>query len=304
VTLRPDVVVIGDALLDVTAHPETPIRSGEDVPARIRIGCGGQGANLAVRLARRGVRVELICALGDDPGGELVRDAIAAEGVGLSAVRTTATGTVVILLDQRGERTMLSQRAPFAAGAAAAVGDDVPWLVVSGYLLLEPASVALASALATTPARRALVGCTVPDGLAGRWVEAAAAMRPDLVVLNRDEALALPGGAPDGDELPARLGERLGSAVFVTDPFGATAHLNGMTTTVPAPKSPPATDTTGAGDAFAAALVGSLLESPWPPAADVLEEALAASIELASAVAHASGAQARVAGERDAILHP
>ncbi|HYI67471.1 MAG TPA: carbohydrate kinase family protein [Candidatus Limnocylindrales bacterium] len=301
-TQHPDVVVIGDALLDVTAHPETPIRSGQDVAARIRIGCGGQGANLAVRLARRGVRTELVCALGDDPGEELVRDALAAEGVEVSAIRTGATGTVVILLDERGERTMLSQRAPFAAGAAAAVRDGVAWLVVSGYLLLEPDSVALASALAMKPAHRALVGCTVPDALAGRWVEGAAAMRPDLVVLNRDEALAIPGVAPDGDELPARLGERLGSAVFVTDPFGATAQMNGVSTTVRAPTSPPATDTTGAGDAFAAALVGSLMESRWPPAAEALEDALAASIELASAVAHASGAQARVAGERDAIL--
>ena len=303
-TLHPDVVVIGDALLDVTAHPETAIRSGADVPARIRIGCGGQGANLAVRLARRGARAELVCALGDDPGGTLVRHALAAEGVSLSSVRADATGTVVILLDQRGERTMLSHRAPFAAEAAAAVRADVAWLVLSGYLLLEPDASVLASALATVPARRALVGCTVPDELAGSWANAAAALRPDLVVLNQDEAVALIRDVREADSLPARLADWLGSAVVVTDPAGATARLDGRSAAVRAPESLPATDTAGAGDAFAAALVGSLLGSPWPPPAGALEAALEASIELASAVAHAFGAQARVAGERDAVLRP
>lgn len=301
-TVHPDIVVIGDALLDVSAHPLTPIRSGADAPAEIRIGCGGQGANLAVRLVRGGIGTELVCALGDDPGGTLVRHALGEEGVKLSAVRTDATGTVVILLDQRGERTMLSQRAPFADRATAAVRDDVTWLVVSGYLLLEPDAIQLAASLATRSGRRALVGCTVPNELADRWVDAATALRPSLVVLNRAEARTLLPGATDTDELPVRLAERLGSAVVVTDPSGATARMNGLMAAVQAPASPPATDSTGAGDAFAAALVASLLRSAWPPTTEVLEAAMAAAIELASAVAHASGAQGRVAGEADAIL--
>lgn len=300
-TVHPDVVVIGDALLDVTAKPLTPIRSGADVPADVRIGCGGQGANLSVRLVRAGVRTELVCALGDDPGGTLVRQALADEGVELAAVRTDATGTVVILLDHGGERTMLSRRAPFADRAIDAVRDEAAWLVISGYLLLEHAATQLAAALGARSARRALVGCTVPSELADRWVDAAVALRPNLVVLNRGEGSALLPGTPDTDELPVRLAERLGSAVVVTDASGAIARLNGLTAAVRAPERPPATDTTGAGDAFAAALVGSLLRSAWPPTTEVLGAALAAAIELASAVAHAPGAQGRVAGELDAI---
>ena len=60
-----------------------------------------------------------------------------AEGVELRAIDADATGAVVVLLDERGERTMLSQRAPFAAVAAAGLAAD-GWLVLSGYLLLEP----------------------------------------------------------------------------------------------------------------------------------------------------------------------
>ena len=198
---RPGVVVIGDALLDVTARPATKPRPGADVPAEVRIGPGGQGANLAVRLARRGVKVKLVCAVGDDPGGMLLRRELEGEGVGLAAVPADATGTVVILLDERGERTMLSHRVPFAAGAAAAMPDSVAWMVLSGYLLLEPGGSDLTAALGTHPSHRALVGCTVPDGMTDRWLGAAAMLHPDLLVLNRDEAFALVPGARDMDEV-------------------------------------------------------------------------------------------------------
>jgi ribokinase len=298
---RPEVVVIGDALLDVTAHPASPIRPGEDVPAEVRIGCGGQGANLAVRLARQHVEVELVCALGDDPGGTLLRRELMRERVGLSAVRADATGTVVILLDERGERTMLSDRASFAPWAAAAVRNDAAWLVVSGYLLLEPGAGDVATALGRRPARRALVGCTVPDEMTDRWVRAAGELRPDLVVLNRDEALALAPGARETEDLAQRLGERLGSGVVVTDASGATARLNGMSAALEVAAEAPVTDTTGAGDAFAAALIASLLRSPWPPSGEALDAALVTASRLASAVAHAVGAEARVAGEPDRI---
>jgi ribokinase len=300
-----DVVVIGDALLDVTARPTSAIRPGEDVPASVRIGLGGQGANLAVRLARRGATVELVCALGGDPGGTLVRQALGHEGVGVTVVATDATdatGTVVILLDQHGERTMLSQRVPFAAGVASAVGDGVAWLVVSGYLLLEAEASHFASALAGAQGRRVLVGCAVPDAMADDWARAAAALRPDLVVLNRDEALALLPGTSETEVLAPHLGGRLGTGVVVTEPDGATALLNGLSVTARAPRAPTAIDSTGAGDAFAAALIDSLRRSPWPPSALALDAALAAASDLAGAVAQAPGAQGRVAGEPGASL--
>jgi sugar/nucleoside kinase (ribokinase family) len=305
VTRHPAVVVVGDALLDVSARPATPIRPGADVPAEVRIGCGGQGANLAVRLARRGVPVELVCALGNDPGGTLLREELMREGVGLSAVPAAATGTVVILLDQLGERTMLSHRVPFAREAAAAIRDDAAWLVVSGYLLLEPAADDLAATLGSRPARRVVVGCAMPDGTSDRWARAVTELRPDLVVLNRDEARALLPGASDTDDLAEGLGDRLGAGIVVTDRSGATARLNGLHAAVrPVDATTLATDTTGAGDAFSAALVAALLRSSWPPSAEALEAGLTAAGELASAVAHAVGAVARVAGEPDGTLRP
>jgi ribokinase len=278
----PSVSVIGDALVDVHVVPAAVIRPGEDIPAAVRLRPGGQGANLAVRLARRGVPVSLTCSMSDDVAGRLLRSALESEGVALRVIETDATGVVVALLDADGERTMLSQRVPFAASAAERVSAD-GWLVLSGYLLLEPAGTALARAAATLPGRRVLVGCAVPDELVGAWRSAAAAFAPDLVVMNAGEMERL------------ALGGEHGRAV--TDAGGATATIGAVTAEVRAPTGPEAVDTTGAGDAFAAALVARLVDAEWPPSQPALREALGGAVDIAAAVARVPGAQARVAIE-------
>lgn len=279
------VVVIGDALLDVTARPTRPIRNGADVPAEIRIGCGGQGANLAIRLVRQGIGVELICGLGDDAAATLVADALRVEGVRVSPVRVAATGSVVILLDAAGERSMLSRRSPFAATAPVTEAD---WTILSGYLFLEVDASALARAVAGSATRRVVVGCAVPEPSRAAWRAVVATASPHLLILNEDEATAL---APV-DELCA-VSAVTGAAAVVVSMAGA--HVS-----VPVPRQRPAVDTTGAGDAFAAAMVGRLLRTAWPPQLAALEAAAAHAIRVAGEVAHASGAQARVAAEAGA----
>ena len=244
------VSVIGDALLDVRVVPAAAVRPGEDIPAAVGLSPGGQGANLAVRLARRGVPVSLTCSLADDVAGRILRTALEADGVDLRAVDTDTTGVVVVLLDDRGERTMLSQRVPFAAAAAEHVTAD-GWVLLSGYLLLEPAGMALARAAAAVPGRRVLLGCAVPDALAAAWRSAAAAFAPDLVVMNSVEMDRLPLAGDHGRA--------------VTDAGGATATIGAVTVDARMAAGPDAVDTTGAGDAFAAALVAELLDADWPP---------------------------------------
>ena len=97
--VAPRVTVIGDALLDVRALPATPLRPGADVPASIDLGPGGQGANVAVRLARRGVPTRLVCRIGPDAAGDLLRRALAADGVEVLDLGAERTGAVVVLVD-------------------------------------------------------------------------------------------------------------------------------------------------------------------------------------------------------------
>jgi sugar/nucleoside kinase (ribokinase family) len=290
------VVVIGDALLDVHVRPAAPPRPAADVPAAIRLGPGGQGANVAVRLARRGLSTRLACAIGDDAAGQIVRDALAADGVEVHDLGADRTGVVVVLLDPGGERTMLSHRASLLErpGIDPHPLFDAAWVVVSGYVLLEPTEGL--SATGSTP-MRVVLGCALDPRQVDGWVASAASLAPHLVILNLDEARAIAGGPPDPALLSHGVAERLRCATVVTHDGGAAAWLAGVAVGVEAPRTDPV-DTTGAGDAFAAALVAELAAAPWPPDRAALERAMRAGVDLAGAVAGVEGAQARVAAER------
>jgi sugar/nucleoside kinase (ribokinase family) len=64
--------VVGDLSLDIVVAQSGPRREGSDVPAKIRIGPGGQAANVAVRLARLGAGAALVAPLADDAAGRLL----------------------------------------------------------------------------------------------------------------------------------------------------------------------------------------------------------------------------------------
>lgn len=290
-TGRVRALVIGDALLDVHALPTRPIVGGADVPAAITLQPGGQGANLAVRLARAGIEVMLLTAVADDPTGILLRARLAAEGIEVDALPTAASGTVVVLRDAAGERTMLSQRPPLATAAAdrlPAVRPDGGWVICSGYPLAEPDADLLADALRDTR-RLAVAGCALADGEVAAWRRRVAVAAPDVLLLNRREATAL-------DPIPPV------DILGVTDAGGATVTVGGRTARATIPPGPTAVDATGAGDAFAAAFVGSLLDDAWPPAAERIRSALELAVASAAAVARVDGAQGRVPGERAATL--
>ena len=145
-----------------------------------------------------------------------------------------------------------------------------------------------AEQLADHPGRRILIGCAVPDELLDRFRAGVAALRPDLVVANREEAdRTLTAGA---------------QAVAVTDAGGAEARIGEVRARAEVPAGPPAIDTTGAGDAFAAGMIAELVAAPWPPTLAVLQAAVERGVTLAAAVAREPGAQARVTGERPATL--
>ena len=294
------VAVVGDALLDVMLEPAERIRPGGDVPAAVRVGPGGQGANVAVRLARRGATARLGCALGDDVAGRLVREALEADGVRVDSSSAPATGAVAILLGPAGERSMLSQRVPVLPGIdLPRLVDGAAWLVISGYALLDEGAAEFAARCAALPVRRAVLGCAIPDGRLGDWRAAATGAHADLVILNVDEARALaPPEADDVAALAAALAPELGAVVIVTGPRGASAAGHGLRITLaPATDTTGAVDTTGAGDAFAASVVAGLGDV-WPADEGALRAAISDGLSMASQVVRVAGAQGRVATER------
>ncbi|MDQ2853404.1 MAG: carbohydrate kinase family protein [Chloroflexota bacterium] len=303
------VTVIGDCTLDVTVRPATPPRAGGDVPARIALSPGGQGANVAVRLARAGFSVRLVAAIGGDAAGRLLAEAMDADGVAVDRLPAERSATVVALLDAEGERSMLSDRvslAPQAVGASC-VGAD--WVHCSGYALLDDAvgdelATVLGSLPDTTPIS-AGGGSLPPDAArAARVRHRVATARSRLLILGRDEAASLldqplPSMAAAADAVAGAFPGVI--AVVTNGSSGSSAAGPGFALSVPAhDPATPVVDATGAGDAYAAALIGTLAPAVWPPDVPTLRRAMEAGSHLGGLVSRVIGAQARVADETGA----
>ncbi len=301
------VCVIGDCALDVTAAQHGPLVRGGDSPAAIDVSPGGQGANVAVRLARLGVPVRLVTALARDPAGDWLRARLEAEGVGLAATPVRSSSLVVALLDEAGERTMLSDRATFvaAADALAASVREAGWIHCSGYVLRDPREarpVAGVLAARANGHRVSVAGGSAGDDRAAetlRW--ALGQIRPDLLVVGLGEARWLvEDPAADAPSAVSRLADAATLVVVTAGEGGADACLAGRAIVhAPAPQDPsPVVDATGAGDAFTAALIAALRDDGWPPMSGAVSSALARASRAGGSAARVPGAQGRILGER------
>lgn len=299
-------VVVGDLSLDIVVAQSGPRHQGSDVPATIRIGPGGQAANVAVRLARQGARATLVSPLADDAPGRLLDEALHAEGVSLRPLAASRSTVVLALLDDSGDRTMISDRQTLAADAVEQALQGADWIHCSGYPLLDDRTGdRLATILGERPGgvRLSIAGGSVPAEPArvARLRLRLAASRPDLVLVSTGEAESMLDLPPSSGLAAARALRALAPVIIVTSGADGSAATAGDTELdVPASElHSPALDSTGAGDAFMAGVLVELAASgAWPPSASELTTAMERGSLLGARAAGVVGAQGRVAGER------
>lgn len=105
-----DIVVIGSLNLDIVARVDRFPGAGETVHSNsIERYPGGKGANQAVAAARLGSRVRMIGRVGRDDAGDVLKHALAANGVDISGVLPSdvSTGTALITTDANGENSIV-----------------------------------------------------------------------------------------------------------------------------------------------------------------------------------------------------
>jgi sugar/nucleoside kinase (ribokinase family) len=299
------ITVIGDSTLDVTVRAAEAPRAGGDVPARISISPGGQGANVAVRLARAGEEVRLATAIADDAAGRMLAEALQADGVALTQLGAERSGLVISLLDVDGERAMFSDRVTLDPTALAAACAGAQWVHCSGYALADDATGdAVADLLGSlVNARVSAAGGSLPDdsGRAARVRARLAAADVDLLILGREEAAALldrplPSVAAAADGLASAFPDVIG--VVTGGAAGSAAAGPGFALSVPAVEQPtPTVDATGAGDAYVAALIAGLLAADWPPDVPTLRAAMERGARAGGLVSRVLGAQGRTPAE-------
>ncbi|NUR88707.1 MAG: sugar kinase [Nonomuraea sp.] len=287
------VVVVGDLMTDAVARARYALARASDTPAIVTMHGGGSGANIASWLAVEGAEVAFIGRRGADITGRNRDMELMGYGVDARLVMDPErpTGTCVVLVTHKGERTMLSD-----PGANAALSpEDLPrdlfngngHLHLSGYTLINEGSRDAGLAALDMAQRSGMsisVDCSssAPLERTGaepflEWTNGA-----KLLFANADQAKVLTGR--DEPEAAAKvLTAWFPQVVIKMNSDGAIWYTNGRSEPVHVAAEPVdrIIDGTGAGDAFCAGYLPSWLEGK-PPA-----ESLAAGCSLAAkAIAH------------------
>lgn len=264
--------VLGDFAWDIWIRPHAELRRGGDVFGDVTLHPGGSAANVAVWARRCGHDTHFIGKIGRDRLGDLARQDLAAEQVHAHLIGTDdrPTGSVAVLIDRTGERSMVSGHgADFLL-----LPEELPLGLIrrAGHLHLTAWSFfadpprAAAQAAART-ARDAGATLSFDPGSfqmigeigAENFLAATRDIGIDILLPNRDEGRILTG-CEDPHEIASRLTALYPGALIVLKlgENGALIHDGGAATEVP-PVASRLVDTTGAGDSFAGSFLAQYL---------------------------------------------
>lgn len=275
----PRIAVLGSANIDLVCRVPNLPKPGETVRAssvsRYR---GGKGANQAVAAARLGAAVEFYGMVGIDAFGDTLLSGFSENGVDASAVEragTCSSGTATIWVADDGENSIV-----IASGANGCIDNDyvdryLESLAQVDVLLLQfeipPETVAHVLRRLPEDRPRIVLDPAPASDLNGIPIARATCLTP-----NEEELLALSGER--SLEGGARVLHDLGAELVICTLGSQGAYVSQLgkdPVTIPSPTVVP-TDSTAAGDAFAAALAVGLAQPDVGEIDDVVRFACAA----------------------------
>ncbi|MCT9076485.1 ribokinase [Streptomyces fulvoviolaceus] len=259
-----DLLVVGSANADLVIGVERRPGAGETVlGSDLAVHPGGKGANQAVAAARLGARTALLARVGDDAHGRLLLDSQRAAGVDTVGVLVggAPTGVALITVDPSGDNSIVvspganGRLTPGDVRAAASLFHASR--VVSAQLEI-PLETVVEVVRNLAPDSRFVLNPSPPRPLPPEVLAAC-----DPLIVNEHEAKVILGedaaAISDEPEDWARIllakGPR--SVVVTLGAEGSLVASSQGVTRVPSVKVD-AVDTTGAGDAFTAALAWKL----------------------------------------------
>ncbi|MET7452439.1 ribokinase [Streptomyces sp. NPDC005574] len=261
-----DLLVVGSANADLVIAVERRPGTGETVlGSDLAVHPGGKGANQAVAAARLGARTALLARVGADAHGELLLDSQRTAGVDTSGVLVggAPTGVALITVDPSGDNSIVVSPGANGRLTPGDVRAAAPLLrasrVVSAQLEI-PLETVVETVRNLDAGSRFVLNPSPPRPLPDELLAAC-----DPLIVNEHEAKVILGEAGDGADAGGRpedwaralLARGPRSVVVTLGAQGALVASAEGVTRVPAVRVD-AVDTTGAGDAFTAALAWRL----------------------------------------------
>ncbi|WP_394433918.1 ribokinase [Streptomyces sp. SGAir0957] len=283
-----DLLVVGSANADLVVGVDRRPAAGETVlGSDLVTHPGGKGANQAVAAAKLGARTALLGRVGDDGHGTLLRESMEAAGVDTSGVLVggAPTGVALITVDPSGDNSIVVS--PGANGRLTpddvrAAGELFAGAKVVSTLLEIPLETVAEVARSVAEGARLVLNPSPPAPLPDEVLAAC-----DPLIVNEHEARVVLGTDTKGEpEDWARALLALGprSVVITLGAEGALVADASGSSRVASVKVK-AVDTTGAGDAFTAALAWRL------GTGESLAEAAAYAARVGAAAVTKQGAQ-------------
>jgi sugar/nucleoside kinase (ribokinase family) len=248
-----DLVVATPVFLDLTfVGLESLPALGEERFAAELLRSPGGGAITAVAAARLGLSAVVAAPLGDDVAGNLVRAALAEEGVEPIATRSAPRTPTTVVLPVAGDRAMVTIDPGVRASAADVASRPARAVAASlDQLYVFP------------PGALAYVSCGEDDARAYQGLPPSALNGVRALFVSQREALTLTGSATV-EEAAGSLAELAGTVVVTLGADGAIASSGGEILAAAAERVEHSVDTTGASDLLLAAYIWADLRGADP----------------------------------------
>ncbi len=292
------VTAIGECMLELA--PERAGGVGAAAPTEVGLGYGGDTLNTAIYLARLGIEVEYLTALGDDPYSDWMLAQWHLHRVATSHVRRLPNrlpGVYAIHLDASGERRFYYWRQQSAAKSLFVdvdVDAIVGWLVDAELIYTSGISLAIYDEISRAKLLDALgelrrQGKKVafdPNYRPALWKSAAAAKKVYSRFLSQVD-IVLPTFEDEQtlyrDKTPSHTLDRFDKGgvdeIVVKDGAGGCmVKCQGERHLVPVPEAITPIDTTAAGDSFNAGYLAARLSQTPPFEAALAGHRLAAKV--------------------------
>lgn len=267
-------LVFGDVMMDILVKVESALNYGSDAIGSIAIEGGGSAANFASWLSYLDDNVLFIGKIGDDFAGIFLKKDLEKYGVKSILIegKGEASGKIIILIDKRGERTMITDRGANLTIRASDIPKEFPsnaqHLHLTGYSFFGSQTLLDSTLTILEKCReRGLTVSVDPSSYSfirefgpQKFLDVTKGI--DIIFPNFEEGKILTGTNKE-EEIVKSLLRFYPTVVLKLGEKGCIVATDKVFFTIQSRNQISNPDTTGAGDAFAAAFVKGYIKNKF-----------------------------------------